>query len=251
MSLSGARQVVAAALSALVVGSLCGCQSVASTSSSTLVRVIDASSNAQAVDAYVGQTEIASNIGAGSVSNYAILGPQQAQVTIDPTGTTKPAATLSGSFLAGQQHSIFLADSGSSFTASILTDENTPAPSGQFAVRFLQAAPSVGSVDIYFVLPSDVTTTSTTSTTTGVTTSTTTFPATNPVASALAAGQNTGYIDLPAGTYDLIVTEAGSTKPIYLGTSTVYATGQVQTVLLIGQKIGAMPLNVIASSDVN
>lgn len=251
MSLSRARHAVGAALSALLVGSLCGCQSVATSSSSTLVRVIDASSNAMAVDAYVGSTEIAGNLGAGTVSNYAILGPQQATVTIDPTGTTKPAAALSGSFLAGAQHSILLVDNGTSFSASILTDQNTPAPSGQFAIRFLQAAPSVGSVDIYFVPPADVITSSTTSTTTGVTTSTTTFPATNPVFSALPAGQNTPYTNLPVGTYDLIVTAAGSTKPIYLGTSTAYPAGQVQTVLLIGQKIGGSPLNAIVASDVN
>lgn len=225
----------AAALAvAATVGVLSGCQSVAGSQAVSLVRVIDASYNAPAVDVYVGQTQIAGNTGAPSITNYAILSPGVQATKIDASGTTKVLATVSGNYLASTQHSIYLSDSGTSFTATLLTDQVKAAPAGDFDVRFLQNANAVGSVDIYLVPDGSK------------------FAAATPIAANLAPGQVTSYIPVSAGSYQLVIAPAGSTKASYTGSAVVYASGQVRTLLITDQpNVDQQPINVVVGNDVD
>ncbi len=225
----------AAALSPLALMlMLCGCESVAGSSPQTLVRLVDASYNAPALDAYVAATPIAVNIGPATVTAYAFLSPGAATVTLDSTGQHTPLVTLTGSFLAGQQHSIYLTDIGAGYQATLLTDQNAPGPAGYVSVRFLQQARNTGPVDVYLV-------------TDGAKLSTA-----KPVVTGLAAGAVTAYINVPAGTYDVAVTPAGSGTASYTSTAMQLTGGQVRTMLIVDQQIqNAPPVNVIVANDLN
>lgn len=213
---------------------LSGCTSVAGTGSATLVRVIDASTNAPALDAYVSSVPIADNIVGPSISNYAFLGPGAAVVTLDAHGTHSVLAQLNGTFLAGKQHSVYLAEQGSTFSAQILTDQSAPAPAGFVSFRFVQQASEAGAVDVY-LLPSG-----------------TAIADAKPVQSSLAPGTITPYVDFPAGTYQFAVASAGTTKGAYIGAATVFVGGQVRTILIVDQKLlSSPPVNVIIANDVN
>ncbi len=111
----------AAASLALALG-LSACQNVASFKPSSLVRVIDASYTAPAVNVYVANEMLAANIGQGIISNYGTLAPSAAAL-IKVTAATGGAAlvTTTGTLLAGAQHSVFLTDNGASATGYVVT----------------------------------------------------------------------------------------------------------------------------------
>src|ERR1700733_12172891 len=110
------RHRAATATVAFLSSMLLGCQSVqTSAPSQTEVRVIDASYNAPAIDVDVGTTQIATNIGAASFTNYAFLPPENATAYVYPTGKTTAIAQVAGEFLVSQRHSVLITDSGTTY----------------------------------------------------------------------------------------------------------------------------------------
>src|SRR5437764_5116982 len=91
-----------AALSLVAALGLSSCTSVAGFSPTSLVRVIDASYIAPAVNIYVANTLFAGNVGEGYISNYGTLKPSPAAV-IKVTQANGGAAlvTASASTIAG------------------------------------------------------------------------------------------------------------------------------------------------------
>lgn len=221
---------------AAVMWPLCACQTVSQSQTTSLLRVVDASYNAPAVDIYAGQTEIAKNVSAGRITNYAILAPGPVTITVDATGTKKPLATLTTDLQAAQQHSVYLADAGSGFDAKLLEDQAVSAPVGDFAVRFLQSAPAAGAVDVYYLANGE------------------SLKEATPVVKGLGPGQDSGYVDVANGSYALVVTKAGSTVPVFTGSRVTYAGGEVRTVLIQSgpgvQPVG-QPMQLVVGDDVN
>jgi hypothetical protein len=221
-------------VSSFTVTGILGCASVAGSKPQSLVRVIDASSNAPAVNVYVGNTSIAGNLASPAFTSYAYISPATLAVDVDPVGTSKATAQTSGTFLDGQQHSVFITDLSSFYRATVLTDQNIAAPSGQISVRFLHCAPLNGDVDIYFVpygyTISDV----------------------NAVLTDLAAGTTTAYINIAAGTYTVVVVPTGTATALYTSNSTVFTGGQVRTMLIVDQELLVnTPISVIIGNDLN
>jgi len=211
-----------------------GCTAVSGSGPTTLVRVIDAAYNSQAVDAYVGSTPIAVNVGAPSISNYAFLPPGAATIKIVPAGKNTVLSQLSGTLLSRDQHTVYITGQGATIQSSLLMDANLPAPAGNFSVRFLQAAVSTGAVDIYFVPDG------------------TKIVDAKPVLSGLAAGTVTVYTNIPVGTYDLIVVPAGTVKNAYTSAATTFSAGQVRTMLIVDQQLlNNPPVNVLVANDVD
>src|SRR5271154_2711397 len=89
-------------LVSLTLLALSGCTNVEGSKQVTLVRVIDASYNAQALDAYFASTPIAVNFIGPSIGTYAFLPPSQATVEIVPTGKHNALAQVSGLFSVNQ-----------------------------------------------------------------------------------------------------------------------------------------------------
>ncbi len=137
-----------AGLLPLAVLAICGCTAVEDSgspvTSSTLLRVIDATYHSQALDAYVSSTLIAVNIGGPSISNYAFLPPGATTITVVPAGKSTVLAQVNGTLAGGQQHTIYVTGQGTNFQMSLLSDQNTPAPAGFVSIRFLQQAISTG-----------------------------------------------------------------------------------------------------------
>lgn len=228
------RRIAGGIAAAAVVWPLCACQSVSQSQTTSLVRVVDASYNAPAVDVYAGKTEIAQNVAAGTITHYAILGPGPVTITVDATGTKKPLATLTATLLAAGQHSVYLTDAGSGFHAKLLTDKAESSPLGDFSVRFLQAARTTGAVNVYYLAPGESVSNAT------------------PVVKGLEPGQDSGYVNVPDGTYALFVARAGSTEPVFMGSSVTYAGGEVRTVLIQDEPaVHAQPVRVVVGDDQN
>lgn len=230
------RRVTAGAAAAAVMWPLCACQTVSESQTTSLVRVVDASYNAPAVDVYAGKTEIASNVAAGKITNYAILAPGPVTITVDATGTKTPLAKLTTDLQAAEQHSVYLADAGNGFEAKLLKDQTESGPVGEFSVRFLQSAQATGAVDVYFLENGQ------------------SLKDAKPVVQGLGPGQDSGYVTVPNGSYSLVVTQAGSKAAVFTGSSVTYAGGEVRTVLIQSgpaSRPQAAAMQVVVGDDFN
>jgi hypothetical protein len=229
----------AAAASLALACLLSACENVQSSTSPSLVRVIDASYIAPAVNVYVENILLAGNIGQGTITPYGTL-PADPSAIVKITAATGGATLVeaTGTLLAGHQHSVFLTDNGAaanSYTVTILEDQQTAAASGHSAFRFLNQAPKkTGAVDIYMV-PSG-----------------TTLANTIPLVSDLPVGNTAGYVTFPSQTVTMVITPTGLITPSYTSQSFALTGGEVRTVLIVDTQLTSNPpVAVYIADDVN
>lgn len=227
---------IATAACVVLLAALTGCQTIQNSSpTQTLVRVIDASYNAPAVSVSVGTTPIATNIAAATITNYAFLPPQDTTASVYPTGSTKATASAAGNFLVNEEHSVFITDSGTSYTATILTDQTTLPPAGDFSLRIVQQAINTGAVDVYLLSGS------------------TALADAKPLLSAIPAQTASAYVNVPAGSYTIAVTPTGNIKSAYTSTAPVtFSADQVRTFLIMDAQLTTNPpVTVVIGNDLN
>lgn len=224
----GKRALLAGAAGLLLAG-LPGCQSITVNAGNVAqVRVVDASPQSNGLDFYESNNALAYNLGFGTNTSYVPISPGTYTLTADATGTRQVLASASATLSAARQYTVIVGNVPANMQAVVLQDQTQPAPTGHVAVRILDWTTRTGAVDVYMV-PSggSITTTS-------------------PVATNVSFQGNTGYIDVPAGTYALAVVPAGtvpvsSTTTLLTGSQRYYGTGSVHTVVLIDQQIVTVP----------
>jgi hypothetical protein len=227
-----------AAASLLLALGLSACENVAGYTQPSLVRVIDASYIAPAVNVEVEGELIASNIGQGTITPYVTL-PASNNAYIEVIAATGGAAlvTSNGTLLPGHQHSVFLTDNGAaptSYEVTVLEDQQIPAAAGHSALRFLNQAPKTGAVDVYMI-PSG-----------------TTMANTIPLVTALPVGATAGYISFTSQTVTMVITPTGLTTPKYTSTPLALTGGEVRTVLIVDTQLTSNPpVEVFMANDVN
>jgi hypothetical protein len=227
-----------AALSLLVLA-LAGCQSIAGTQSVTQVRFIHASPDAPAIDLYQNPTPAAQaslyNVGFGTVSSYMMLAPGAYTHAAFTAGTQQQLATVHGAFSAGGQYTVLAGNIAANLQMTVLKDQATPAPPGEVALRFLGESTRTGPVDLYLVPPDA------------------SLSGQTPIATGLGLGANTGYLNVPGGTYSIVALPARSAPasvPIFTGSQTLYPAGSVRTILLIDQQpLTTTGLQLITADD--
>lgn len=221
------RLCAVAAASLAVALALSACENVATYVQPSLVRVIDASYIAPAVNVEVEGDLLASNIGQGTITPYGTLSANVAapiDITAATGGTT--IVDTSGTLLAGHQHSVFLTDNGAApngYLVTILEDQQIEAAQGHSAFRFLNQAAKTGAVDVYMV-PAG-----------------TTLANTIPIVTDLPVGATAGYISFTSQTVTMVITPTGVTTPNYAFTPMVLTGGEARTVLLMDTQLTSNP----------
>ncbi len=225
----------------IVAATLAGCQSVAGIRPVSQVRVIDVSPDAPALDIYQSSPQNSSavlyNIGFGTVSSYIPVPAGANSHAAYVAGSQQQLATARGNFAIGSQYTVLAGNISAGLQMTVLKDQSFPAPAGQVALRFLDQATRMGSVDIYLVPPGSA------------------LSRVSPIDTGLGFSSNTGYINTPSGTYSIVVLAAGAVPssavaPIYTGNQVSYPGGSAHTILLIDQQ-PATPsgLQVITAND--
>ncbi len=229
--------VAAAASLGLALG-ISACQTVAGFSQPSLVRVIDASYIAPAVNIYVEKTLFAGNVGEGYISNYGTVTPSLnalVSVTQAQGGSTLVSANVT--LKAGAQHSVFLTDNGAAqteYTLTVLEDAQMAAAGGHSSFRFLNQAPRTGALDVYMI-PSG-----------------TTLANTIPLCTNLAVGSTCGYVSFASQTVTMVIVPAGLITPKYTSTPLGLTGGEVRTVVVIDSQLTSNPpVSVVIANDVN
>lgn len=217
-------------------GLLTGCQGISGNSSNSQVRIIDVASDAPSLDIYQSHSAVAYSLGFGTVTSYIPVAPGTYTIAANSTGTSQVVSSVNGSFLPATQYTILIGDGGSAHQLT-LKDQNHPASPGHIALRFIHQALHAGAVDIYLVPPGQ------------------TLADVRPIATNIDLGANTGYLNIPTGTYTALMLAAGTipahtTVPLYTGTQVNYADGTARTLLLIDQRlVGGYRPQVITAND--
>ena len=228
---------------ALAVSALSGCQSIdVNSSNASRVRVFNASPDSSGFDFYTGKTGIVFNLGFSYNTTYVPLTPGTQTITTnqskDPTSTAPPLVLASTAASLGSQknYTVIASNVAAGLQETIFPDQNFAAPSGQTAIRIINEATRIGAVDIYLI-PS------------GGKLSTTL-----PVATSVIFNTNSGYMNVPAGTYSVAVLPAGTTPgsggPLFSGTQQSYPTGSAATVMVIDTSLTTSPAaNAVVLTD--
>jgi hypothetical protein len=220
---------------------LAGCENVAGFNATSLVRLIDASYNAPAINVYVGDVELAGNSGQGNITSYGTFPPSNnATVKVTNASNNTTLVSSNGTLLANKSQSVLVTDINATYQVTVLEDQSTAAPSGHSDFRVLNQAPSTGPIDVYFL--SDTTAA--------------TYATAKPVINALAVGATSGYVAIPSSTLFMVIAPAGTTltitsKTIYVSASLPLVGGEVRTVLVVDPLLVTQPVQVYIADDVN
>jgi hypothetical protein len=228
---------LAAFLAAVATLVLTGCQAIVSSAPEAQVRVIHATPDTPGLDIYQGPNALAFNLDFGAVTSYIPLTPGIYTINADTAGTRQVLSTAKTTFSPSTQYTVLLGNSVASLQQLTLIDQNQPAPSGQIALRFVHQATRIGAVDIYLIPAGQK------------------LSAVAPLVTGNAFGTNTGYINVPTGTYSLTMLPTGSvplnTAPAsYTGPQITYSSGSARTIILIDQSVApSSGLKVITAED--
>ena len=131
---------------------------------------------------------------------------------------------------AGQAYDVLAIGPLASIAPLVLNDD--PRPVNTYAkVRIVHGSPTAQDVDIYVAAPgTDISTIA-------------------PAFTDIPFAASTGYVNLPAGDYEVTVTAAGSTTPAIGPAPFTFANGDVFTVVARDAAGGGTPLDVIVTSD--
>lgn len=227
------------ALAALAISiTLASCENTAGFSQPTLVRVIDASYAAPAMNIEVETSLLAANIGQGTITPYGTLTPSPiAVVAITATAGGASLVRTTAALLAGQQSSIFLTDNAAApggYQVALLQDQQVAAPAGHSAFRFLNQALKTGPVDVYMI-PAGAT-----------------MANSIPLSADLQVGSSPAYLSFASQTVTMVITPTGLAKPAYTSAPLALTGGEVRTVLIVNTQLTSNPpITAYIASDVN
>lgn len=203
---------------------LSGCQSF--NTNSAQLRVIDASPDAGIIDSYQNNSALAYNLGFGTMTSTIPMSPGVYTFAADKAGTRQTLVASTDTLVASKQYTEIIGSGLANMQQTLFLDQSTPAPAGQIAVRVINEATHSGAVDVYLV---------------PMATLSGKFTNTSPLAVNLGFGSNSGYLNVPAGTYAIDVVPTGttlvsSTITLLSGAQVDYASGAVRTMVLIDQE---------------
>jgi hypothetical protein len=220
-----------------VLGILTGCGAIVSSTPEAHVRIINATPDAPRLDLYQDSNALAFNLDFGTVTSYIQLAPGAYNITANTAGTRQVLSASKTTFNTAGQYTVLIGNIAASLQQLTLADQSQPAPPGQTAFRFINQATRAGAIDIYVVPAGQK------------------VNAVTPLVTGIAFGANTGYVNVPTGTYSLALLPAGTipastTIATYTGPQVTYAVGAARTIILIDQPLVTTPgLKVITASD--
>jgi hypothetical protein len=220
-----------------ILGTLTGCQAIVSSAPEAHVRIINATPDAPRLDLYQDSNALAFNLDFGTVTSYIQLAPGAYNITANTAGTRQVLSTAKTTFITSGQYTVLIGNTAASLQQLTLADQSQPAPPGQTALRFINQATRASAVDIYLVPAGQK------------------VNAVTPLVTGIGFGANTGYLNVPIGTYSLAMlpaanVAAGTTIATYTGPQVTYSAGAARTIILIDPPLATSSgIKVITAND--
>ena len=224
-------------MAGLLAVTLSGCQGIVASPVLSQLRIIDTSPDAPGLDIYQNNAALVYNLGFGTITSYVPLTPGTYTISANSAGTKQVLSSAKATFGLSSQYTVLIGNSAANLQQLILKDQSQPAPAGQISLRFIDQATRISAVDVYLVPAGQKLT------------------AVTPVVTGLVFNINTGYLNIPAGTYKLAMVPTGTvptsdTVLTYMGPQVTYSAGAARTIILIDQQLITTPgLQVITADD--
>jgi len=201
-------------------------------SGSTQLRVLHTSPDAPNVDVLYDGKALLTNVAYSDACAYLNVKAGSRRIEVRATGDTTDIIDARPNFSKARFYTMIVANDLTNIAPLVyLADFSAPA-SGQVKVRFIHAAPGTQNIDIYVGAPGSGT-------------------AGTPAVTNLAYQSATGYLSLPAGSYQAYITLTGSeTIAIDSGVLNL-SVGQVRTVVAVGDTAASKPLSAVVLNDLN
>lgn len=197
------------------------------------VRVVHASPDAPAVDVLVDNKVVLSGVAYTDASGYLDVPTGTRNIKVNAAGTTTTVINADAAVQENTAYTVIATNLLATIEPLVLIDDLTPPAAGNIKVRLVHGAPNVGQVDIYVTAPGADLATAT------------------PALTAVPFKGASGYLEVPAGSYQVRVTPTG-TKTVALDTGTLtLAAGQIRTGIAVEAPGGGTPLSALLLADRN
>lgn len=198
------------------------------------VRVLHASPDAPNVDVLVDGTVVLNNVPFKGYSNYLSV-PAGAR-NFKVRATTDPSVVVidvTPTLAANKDYTVIARNQVATIEPWLLTDNNTAPASGKIKVRLVHGAPGAPTVDIYITAPGAD------------------LAMATPTLAGIPYAAASGYLEVPAGTYQVRITPAG-TKTVALDSGALTITaGQIRTAVAVDAVGGGAPFGAVVLPDKN
>ncbi len=196
--------------------------------SDAMVRVLHASPDAPAVDVWVDDSKVLTDVAFKGLSSYLALPAGAHHIVVVATGTTTPALIdATPSFDAGVKYTVAAIGPAATVSAKVFVDDGTVV-AGSAKLRVIHLSPDAPAVDVAVAgqAPADA------------------------AVKNLSYPDATGYLTLPPATYDFEVRLAGTTTVALPLSGVALADGTNYTVFAVGLAAADVPAGQVLSAVV-
>ncbi len=197
------------------------------------IRALHAAPGAPALEVLITDTRIGDNLAYGQSTTYQSVsgGSQVLRVNSDFGDQNEELFAVEAPLTAGAAYTAVVTGGDGGIIPILITDDNSPPPTGQAKFRAMHAAPTAEQVDVYVTAP-------------GADLSTTT-----PTFTAVTFGTASSYATLPAGAYQVRITLTGSPDVLVDSGALQLNEGDIRTAVAIESPAGGAPYSAVVLDD--
>ena len=194
----------------------------------TNFRIMNATTDQTSITVMLDGTSVGSSIVYGSADDYAQTKSGSRHLQVEPATSTTIFLDQTINLAGGTSNTAIIANSSSTSSAILLTDDNVASTTtGNMKLRIVNAAPNLGTVDVY-VLPSG-----------------TSINNATPAINSLAFESSSDYLNLAAGTYSIVFTPHGSLFAFFNTVDISFNAGQNRTVVTLNSVSGGFTIGTL------
>jgi Domain of unknown function (DUF4397) len=199
--------------------------------STARLRIVHASPNAPAVDILVDEDRVLQGVPYRNASAFFFpVRAGERRIRVNAAGTNTSVIDATATLDAQSSYTVLATGLLATIAPVIAPDDLTAPAAGQVKVRVIHAAPAAAGVDVYVTAPG--------------------APLTGPVLTNVPFRAVSGYLVVPAGTYQIRVTPTGTTT-VAIDATVTFVAGQIRTVVATDAPAGGAPLGAIVLADLN
>ncbi len=190
-------------------------------------RAMNAVPDQSSISVLLDGSSIASAIAYGAANDYAETNSGSRHLQVEPASSTTVFLDQTFNLSRATNNTLIVANVSALSSGVFLTDDNTAPATGNIKLRIVNAAPNLGTVDVYVVPPgTDINTTT-------------------PAIVSLSFESASAYLNLAAASYDLVFTPHGSTFA-FLDTGAVsFNAGQNRTIVVLNSLSGGFSISTL------
>lgn len=194
-------------------------------------RIVQASPSVPTSNVVIDGTTQSDTMTYGSASSYVQIRSGSAHVQFIPVNTTTPTLDTHVSLGSGTNSTLVISGLSPNISTTLLSDSQTIPTAGDFSLRIMNAAPSLGPADVYIV-PSG-----------------TNIASATPAISALAFQSVSPYSSFTAGTFQIFFTIPNTKTSLFDPQNISFSSAQNRTIIVLDGPVSGFTTVTLADLD--